>query len=125
MNLTKEQAITAMRVGAKVTHSTFTDNEWMTMKGVQIKFEDGCVVSGMMFWLDRTSESWNDGYSLVIDKETAESLWSLLGDTPINEEEEIDIDFLTFEKGTDRETIWTWFEETFNLSVAEDLMFQN
>lgn len=27
-----------------------------------------------------------------------------------------------FKAGTHREAIWHWFEQTFNLSVAEDLM---
>lgn len=38
-------------------------------------------------------------------------LWGKLGDVPINEDEEIDISFLHFPKGTDRYTIWHWFEE--------------
>ena len=56
-------------------------------------------------------------------KALASILWKELGDTPINDEEEIDTDFFIFEKGTHREEIWSWFEETFNLSIAEDLMF--
>ena len=61
--------------------------------------------------------------------EQAKKLWSDLGDTPIDEEDNIDEDFvagdITFEKGTDRLDIWYWFEENFNLSVAEDLMTQD
>ena len=38
-------------------------------------------------------------------------LWDKLGDIPINDDEEIEEDFLHFEKGTDRYTIWHWFEE--------------
>jgi len=30
-----------------------------------------------------------------------------------------------FEIGTDREEIWCWFKETFNLSVADDLMYRS
>lgn len=63
--------------------------------------------------------------------------WELLGDTPTNEDEEIDEDVTfirsskpepfneeTFVKGTDIYTIWHWFEETYNVSVAKDLMNQ-
>lgn len=32
-------------------------------------------------------------------------------------------DEFTFLEGTDREEIWSWFEEEFNLSVHDDLMF--
>ena len=65
----------------------------------------------------------NDLYIL----EVAESLWSALGDIPVNEDDELDEDFIncfnTFEKGTDKTEVWHWFESTFNLSVAKDLMY--
>lgn len=50
------------------------------------------------------------------------TLWEQLGDIPINDNDEIDEKFLDFPKGTDRFEIWHWFEETFNVSVAKDLM---
>lgn len=49
-------------------------------------------------------------------------LWNKLGDIPIDEQECIEEKFEHFEIGTHRETIWHWFEEKFNLSVAKDLM---
>ncbi len=52
----------------------------------------------------------------------AKRLWAELGDIPINEDEEIDIDWHIFSKGTDRQEIWHWFENEFDLSVADDLM---
>ena len=64
----------------------------------------------------------NDIYCL----EVAKSCWDKLGDVSVNEDDEIDEDFnvlnTTFDKGTDKFEIWHWFEETFNLSVAKDLM---
>lgn len=57
------------------------------------------------------------------EKAEAAELWSKLGDIPVNTQEEIEEAFLEFEKGTHREEIWTWFEEKFNLSVADDLMY--
>ena len=54
--------------------------------------------------------------------EDAHELWSKLGDIPINQDEETEECFLHFEAGTDREDIWHWFEDRFNLSVTE-LMF--
>lgn len=55
-------------------------------------------------------------------KEKALGFWSDLGDIPIDDDECIEEPFLDFPVGTDRETIWDWFEETFDISVAEDLM---
>lgn len=54
--------------------------------------------------------------------EEAKRLWEELGDIPVNDQEEIDESFLDFEIGTDMYEIWHWFEETFNVSVAKDLM---
>lgn len=48
-----------------------------------------------------------------------DELWEQLGDTPINDEEEIEVEFLQFEKGTHREEIWHWFESEFNFSIGE------
>lgn len=50
-------------------------------------------------------------------------LWDLLGDVPVNDDGEIEVKYLDFEVGTDREDIWHWFEEVFDISVAEDLMY--
>ena len=58
----------------------------------------------------------------------AKILWEELGDIPVNEEDELDEVFdpegfdAVFDKGTDKFEVWHWFEETFNISVAKDLM---
>lgn len=37
-------------------------------------------------------------------------LWTLFGDVPINDQDEIEEDFLDFTKGTDRFDVWHWFD---------------
>ena len=54
--------------------------------------------------------------------EQAKELWKQLSDISINDEDEIDEPFLHFEVGTPNTEIWHWFEEKFDLSVADDLM---
>lgn len=49
-------------------------------------------------------------------------LWEMLGDICTDEEWEIESDFLHFPTGTHKYDIWHWFEETFNISVAIDLI---
>lgn len=50
-------------------------------------------------------------------------LWLEFGDVPMNPETEcIETEWNGFLPGTHREEIWHWFEETFNISVAKDLM---
>lgn len=57
-------------------------------------------------------------------KEIAVYLWGKFDDIPINlYTEEIEIAWNGFNPGTNREDIWHWFEETFDVSVAEDLMY--
>ena len=46
-------------------------------------------------------------------------LWDKLGDISIDSEENIEQPFLDFEVGTDRESIWSWFEDTYNISVGK------
>ena len=58
-----------------------------------------------------------------LDDNVSHKLWDILGNTVINNEGELLESFLHFDITTDREDIWHWFEETFNLSVAEDLMY--
>ncbi len=59
---------------------------------------------------------------------TAKKLWSDLGDIPVDENDNLDDNFniegfdTVFTKGTDKFEVWHWFEETFNISVAKDLM---
>ena len=58
----------------------------------------------------------------VKKRQESNDLWEEFGDIPINKDEEIDIDWREFKKGTPREDIWHWFEEKYDLSVAKDLM---
>ena len=53
----------------------------------------------------------------------AKELWSELSDIPTDKDGCIETEWYIFEKGTDRLCIWHWFEDTFNLSIAEDLMY--
>jgi hypothetical protein len=72
----------------------------------------------------RPAEQWK---KISITGRTANyfRLWTILGDTPVNEAEEIEIDFLNFPKGTHRETIWHWFEETFNVVINDKMELEN
>lgn len=56
--------------------------------------------------------------------EYIKDLWLEFGDVPMDPETEcIEIEWHGFPAGTHREDIWHWFEETFDISVAEDLMY--
>lgn len=66
---------------------------------------------------------YNEEIENFTNKELAKELWRRFGDIPMHPEtEEIEQDWNGFLKGTFREDIWYWFEDTFNMSVAEDLI---
>lgn len=62
--MTKKEAIQLMREGKKVTHTYFSNDEWMTIKNGKILLEDGVVCSLSEFFLWRQEEGWEDGYML-------------------------------------------------------------
>lgn len=59
---------------------------------------------------------------LALDDEKLEYLWEEFGDVLIDDDECILDDFLGFECGTHRETVWHWFDERYSGGVAK-LMF--
>lgn len=52
-----------------------------------------------------------------------QELWNELSDIPVNENDEIEEDFLDFPSGTDKFDVWYWFDERCPNGVAEDLMY--
>lgn len=84
------------------------------------------------FWCayDHTGCLYNDGHNTCSHEGSSsyplynpQECWRLLGDTPINDNEEIEEVFLHFEVGTHREIIWHWFESAFGVTVATQLMY--
>ena len=60
--MTKQEAITAMQSGKKVSHDYFGDNEWVTIKDGKIYSEDG--VEHHEFWDIRFQKYWDDNWSV-------------------------------------------------------------
>lgn len=52
-----------------------------------------------------------------------QELWDKLGDIPVNNDDEIEEDFLNFPAGTSKFDVWHWFDERCPNGVAEDLMY--
>lgn len=62
--MTKQEAIKAMYMGNKVTHTYFGPEEWMKIENGQIIFEDGVKCSEMEFFHFRNTPDWEYGYSI-------------------------------------------------------------
>lgn len=75
------------------------------------------------WWIDVQDKNGKERSMLRINKDLVKELWDDFGDVPMNPETEcIEDEWGSFETGTERQTIWHWFEDTFKISVAEDLM---
>jgi PKD repeat protein len=48
-----------------------------------------------------------------------EKIWNKFSDVPINNNDEIEIDFFYWEKGTCRFDIWDWFDEKLPNGIAK------
>lgn len=65
----------------------------------------------------------NDSYEFQ-RAEYIKDLWLEFGDVPMNPDTEcIEQEWNEFPAGTHREEIWSWFEETYGISVAQDLIY--
>lgn len=60
--MTKQEAIEQMKKGEKVTHTYFSDNEYIYQKGCIIYSEDG--VRHEEFWTLRNGLLFEDGWSI-------------------------------------------------------------
>lgn len=64
--MNKTEALNAMRNGDRITHTYLGPKEWITLDNNEILFEDGCRCTQTMFWQDRTSKEWDDGYDYFV-----------------------------------------------------------
>lgn len=64
--MTKEEAISQMKAGKKLTHRYFTDDEWVKTDetGMIYILEDGVECSPKEFWMWRTDEAWNSDWEI-------------------------------------------------------------
>jgi len=63
--MNKEQAKEAMRKGEKLTHPTFTDEEWITEKDSKILTEEGYLHNMVEFWSYRQLPAFDEDWSII------------------------------------------------------------
>ena len=70
-----------------------------------------------------TFKDFRSEFTIIYDMRAINNLWSDFGNVPMDPEtERIEQEWHRFKPGTHREEIWHWFEKTFEISVAKDLM---
>lgn len=98
-------------LGVLVAYLALDDN------GVIIRWEDS--PEGIEYWKGVYERAGYDFESKTWRQDDPLPLWEKLGDIPIDENEAIEEPFLHFPRGTDRFTIWHWFEERFDITIGE------
>lgn len=63
--MSKEEAISKMKQGKKVTHENFCLIDWVTINDGFIITSGGSRQLPYDFWKKRTHNSWDYGYSIV------------------------------------------------------------
>lgn len=99
--------------------AVFMEEEYDTVHNYcrerKYRLEDSDMETIKARGLEDNYATWKQAY--------VEELWMKFGDVPMNPETEcIEEPWEDFLAGTHREEIWHWFEETYDVSVAEDLM---
>jgi len=56
------------------------------------------------------------------DTKEVKKMWQELGDIPVDKDDNIDTEWKHFPIGTSKFDIWHWLEDTYDISVAKDLM---
>lgn len=73
--------------------------------------------------VDWNELDYNEEIVKFVNLNIAKELWDRFEDVPLNPDtEEIEEDWNGFLAGTSREDVWHWFENTFHVSVSEELM---
>lgn len=67
-DLTRDEAKEALSNGRKLTHSYFTDVEWVILMGDLILFEDGQTQSYEEFWEFKKDKTWDSGWNIVDER---------------------------------------------------------
>lgn len=63
-----------------------------------------------------------DSQEAIKAKSVVDALWAELGDVIVDKDDNIELGWKHFPAGTNKLTIWHWIEETYDVSIAEDLM---
>lgn len=88
LKMNRTEMLVALEEGCKVTHCSFTEEEWMMSDGGRgLVFEDGVRCSLNEFWMYRQNERFNDGWS-IFEQEDQDNTWNpflerMVANTPI------------------------------------------
>lgn len=79
-------------------------------------------ISGDCSNRDEEEDCWCNTCEEHVRLLTLPELWKKFGDIPINNDDEIEEDFLSFPAGTSRFEVWHWFDERCPNNLHDDLL---
>lgn len=82
-------------------------------------------ISGHCSDISEKEDNWCKACEEHTELLTLQELWNRFGDIAINNDDEIESDFMQFEEGTDRFYIWDWFDERCPNNLHDDLLYAN
>ena len=95
----------------------------------RVKIESGTLIHPFFYWEKGTKVTnildWFNSnipdifYDNKFSEVLLEFIWEEFGDMPINNDDEIELDFYCWKTGTDRFEIWHWFDEKLPTGIAE------
>ncbi len=68
-------------------------------------------------------DAWCDDCEEHVDIATLPELWKKFSNIPVNNDDEIEEEFLCFPKGTSKFDVWHWFDERCPNNLHDDLIY--
>lgn len=129
-NVSKRGSFDAIEKIMDELAENFASNDWENEDRPESFFVD--TDNGQM--LNADAQEIKDGYKSKLKscltqgvgtyrEKLARFVWEALTDVPVNDDGELESYFCVFAPGADREDVWHWLEETFNVSVG-DMFFK-
>lgn len=80
------------------------------------------VISDSCSDTSEEEDNWCNCCENNIELLTLRQLWKIFGAIPVNNDDEIEVEFLNFPAGTSKLDVWHWFDERCPNNLHDDLM---
>jgi len=102
------------------------DGEWQSIVPeplAELGITWTCPNSAWYFLVElRNKQASGLSWKIGDNKACAQAMYNILSNVIINDDEEIESQFLHFNKDTPRTDVWHWIEEYFNICIGTDLI---
>lgn len=82
------------------------------------------VISDSCSDTSEEEDNWCNCCENNVELLTLRQLWKIFGAIPVNNDDEIEVEFLNFPAGTSKLDVWHWFDERCPNNLHDDLMYK-